>query len=178
MVPEDPSIAAPTRRLLDYDKAALVLFVLDGFIFAQGVITALAALLVVVFGLGHIAVGIGRDRSRVLHGLRVIAVYVALCGAVLGTIHINNLIARKRANRIVAALKAYKGKHGHYPKRLADLVPEYIPNVPLAKYTLLFNQFHYYYDVDDERGSLWYIALPPFGRPIYSLETQTWGYLD
>jgi hypothetical protein len=178
MAREDLSFAAPMKRLLGYVIAALVLFVLDGFLFAQGAITALAALVMVILGLVHIAVGAGRNGRRVLHGLRVIAVSLALCGAVFGTIYINNLIARKRANQIIEALNAYKGKYGHYPERLADLVPEYIPSVPLAKYTLGFNQFYYGYLADEERGELWYVALPPFGRSVYSLETQTWGYLD
>ena len=178
MAREDLSFAAPMKRLLGYVIAALVLFVLDGFIFAQGAIMALAALVMIVLGLMHIAVGAGRNGRRVLHGLRVIAVSLALCGAGFGTICINNLIARKRANRIVVALKSYKAKYGHYPQRLADLVPEYMPSVPLAKYTLVFNEFQYHYDVDTEGGFLLYVALPPFGRPVYWLQTQSWGYLD
>jgi hypothetical protein len=103
----------------------------------------------------------------------MVAVYVALIGAVFGTVRINAVIAKERAHRIIAALDAYHAKHERYPDRLEDLVPEYLPKVPVAKYTAGFNQFHYAPD-----GLLWYTAWSPFSRITYLMDTHTWGYQD
>jgi hypothetical protein len=62
------------------------------------------------------------------------------------------------------------------PKSLQDLVPEYIERVPVAKYTFLFNRFWYYSSNDDT--TLFYVELPPYGRPTYSFSRKEWGYVD
>ena len=94
------------------------------------------------------------------------------------TISWNNRLARARAETIVSALTLYKAQHGDYPTKLSALVPEQLPAVPRAKYTLLFSDFSYFYDPIEHRGFLLYTPLPPFGRPTFSLERQSWGYLD
>lgn len=60
--------------------------------------------------------------------------------------------------------------------RLEDLVPEFLPKVPLAKYTVSQNEFQYF----SSEGShhLSYMAIPPFGRRIYEFETGKWRFLD
>jgi hypothetical protein len=179
MLPENQRAAASSGRLRGHIKAALLLFAFDGLYYAQGVTTVFVTLIMVVIGLVRIALGlVYGDRARLLHGVRVIAFYLALSGAVVGTICVNNLIAHKRADRIVAALRAYKGRNGHYPKRLADLVPEYLPSIPLAKYTIMGHAFEYSFDADKHTGVLEYLIIPPFSRRVYSLETETWRYTD
>jgi hypothetical protein len=59
---------------------------------------------------------------------------------------------------------------------LEELVPEFIPNVPLAKYNFGFNQFVYSRNEDD--ATLYYFAVPPFGRPVYDFASREWKYLD
>ena len=85
---------------------------------------------------------------------------------------------RERAEEVVVALNAYRARTGDYPVRLSDLVPEYLPVVPLARYTLMFNELDYHHAAAQPGGFLVYTVIPPFGRRTYSLDTGTWGFLD
>lgn len=88
----------------------------------------------------------------------------------------NNQIAKSRAETLVDAIKAFNQKHQRYPEKLDELVPEYIDHVPTAKYTLFFASF--FYLSGHEFHSLFYVAMPPFGRPTYNFERDKWGYMD
>jgi hypothetical protein len=90
----------------------------------------------------------------------------------------NNGMASDRAEVIATALERYRVQHGQYPTKLGELVPEQLVAVPRAKYTLLFHDFMYSYDPQRRAGFFGYTTLPPFGRRLYSLETQQWGSLD
>ncbi|GEM_PF-4371989 len=39
--------------------------------------------------------------------------------------------------RLAVALEGYRSRHGHYPQRLAALVPEFLEEVPLDRFTML-----------------------------------------
>jgi hypothetical protein len=95
---------------------------------------------------------------------------------VFGSNHINNRIARNRAEALIASIEQYKNDKGAYPDNLEALVPEYIDSVPLAKYTFMWNRFQYF--VTNGEASLWYVAFPPYGRPTYFFSSREWGYYD
>ena len=76
---------------------------------------------------------------------------------------INNRIARTRAETLIVAVKKFKQSTGHYPANLQDLVPNFIDHIPLAKYTIAFNDFKF--SSNEAHVSLWYVEMPPFGRP-------------
>jgi hypothetical protein len=85
-------------------------------------------------------------------------------------------MADRRAIELGKACLAYHARYQHYPQHLEELVPEFLPSVPVAKYTL-GGFFHYYRPTSGE-PMLYYEALPPFGRRFYHMETGGWGYLD
>jgi len=155
-----------------------LLYGVEAFLLAQGVFAGLAAFVMVVLGIIHVIRGLLADRWRVRYGSSMIAIYAVMMASVVLTIRANNRLAQRRAEGIVTALKLYRSKTGDYPVRLTALVPEYLPAVPLAKYTLLFNEFTYHHDPAQRQGFLMYAVIPPFGRRTYSLDTDTWGYLD
>jgi hypothetical protein len=77
------------------------------------------------------------------------------------------------------ACLAYHAKYNHYRQRLEELVPEFIPSVPVAKYTLGGGgSFFYSSRPGDGEPMLYYQTLPPFGRRFYHLETGGWRFLD
>lgn len=154
------------------------LYAFDALVSGQGVFTLLVAAVMVLIGFFHLAASAGEQRWRVRHGVSMVALYIGLVTAVFSTIYCNNRIARARADTIIAALTAYKAKHGDYPTQLEALVPEHLPSVPRAKYALGFAEFGYYYDPEHHDGFLMYTSLPPFGRPTYSLARGSWGYID
>ena len=57
-----------------------------------------------------------------------------------------------------------------------SLVPDFIPAVPRARYTLLFGNFEY--DARQGRHSLMYVVIPPFGGQLYIFEQNRWIWLD
>jgi hypothetical protein len=173
-----PSRSAPPPSVLAHAGAAVLLYGVEGFLFSQGVFAGIVTLVMVVLGTIHVFRGLVADPWRVRYGFSMIAIYAVMMASVVATIDANNRLARGRAEEIVAALKLYKSKTGDYPVHLTELVPEFLPAVPRAKYTLTFNEFHYHYEPATHQGFLLYEAIPPFGRPTYRLDTDTWGYID
>lgn len=88
----------------------------------------------------------------------------------------NNRVAQARAETLIAAVKTFHVKNQRYPGSLEELVPDFIDQVPLAKYTLGSNKFQY--TTSDSSTSLFYVQFPPFGRRTYSFTGNAWGYLD
>lgn len=153
--------------------AALLLFV-DAIWLGQGIISLLLAL-------GLLFVSLPRTFTRKFAAvrrerLRNLAIYLGAIVLVVGWNTFNLWIAQRRAETIVAAVKAYRADHGAYPRALSALVPRYIDAVPRAKYTLAFGQFQYLRSDDD--ALLLYVGLPPFGRSVYSFARNAWSYLD
>jgi hypothetical protein len=56
-------------------------------------------------------------------------------------------------------------------------VPEFLPAVPRAKYTLAYGEFTYWASSEKDH-TLMYVALPPFGRRLYHFEQGVWTQLD
>jgi len=88
----------------------------------------------------------------------------------------NNSMARSRAEVLISAVKSFHARNQRYPNSLEELVPQFIDRVPLAKYTFTFNNF--WYRTSAESTVLFYVEVPPFGRPTYSFTRNEWGYLD
>jgi hypothetical protein len=158
-------------------RTPIALYVLDALILGLGAITFIVGWVMVVLGVLDVVRGAGSDRAS--RGMRTIIAYAILDAAVFGTNYGNNKLAHHRAEQIAVALDAFKADHGSYPATLEQLVPRYLPSVPLAKYTLMpmYNRFDYSSSGTD-RAFISYVAIPPFGRPFYRLETKKWGYLD
>jgi hypothetical protein len=118
-----------------------------------------------------------RDRRKYEQRLVKIAIYVLTGVAVLGSNTLQNRIADRRAIAIGNACLAYRAKYHQYPAELKDLVPEFLPSVPVAKWS--GEHFSYSRALDPDREPmLYYAAVPPFGRRFYHMESGGWGYLD
>jgi len=111
-----------------------------------------------------------------INGLAKAGVFTLLFAVTFVTLKADNKVARSRAETLIAACNSYKQDNGEYPKKLEDLVPEYIDKVPTSKYSFGFNKYHY--KSNDKFTTLWYVDVPPFGRPHYYFDRGEWGYLD
>ena len=105
------------------------------------------------------------------------------CGVYLVTIilifignSLNSKIAQSRAEMLIMACEHYKIKHGDYPPRLTDMVPEIISKIPKVKYALYGNEFRY--ESGKVHHVLGYTIVPPFYRRYFYFETKKWKYLD
>jgi NADH:ubiquinone oxidoreductase subunit K len=157
---------------------AIVLYFIDGLCFQQGVITFLITLTFILNGSLKILVAVVKKYPFSKSVLQKMAIYVVCFGAVFTTIEVNNKIASQRAEQVISAVKQYKMEYGQYPDMLQKLVPEYLPSVPKAKYGFGNNKFYYYRTDKEENAILLYVKFPPFGRPTYNFERNSWGYLD
>ena len=153
----------------------MVLFVLDAFVFNQGVLAAIT-LMFVLFGFLPKALIAYFKRSSPRYYLKKSLIYAVMAVGVLGANYVNNQTARQRAELLIGKIEAYRAAQGEYPARLEALVPGYIDAVPMSKYTLVHNRF--FYIKGRSNVLLGYVHFPPFGRRIYSFETKKWEYLD
>jgi len=128
----------------------------------------------------------------------ITGIYFLLGVLIIVTFVYNNKISRQRAEDLIAACESYKQVHGKYPDKLKELVPEFVNEIPLARYSLGFNKFRYYSykprkpdaalskllckpdkGIPPEgRHVLEYTDITPFGRPFYMFEEKRWSYLD
>ena len=156
---------------------AASIFVLDAVILNQGFVAVLLILfaLFVFFPIAFLLRR--RDRTKYERRLVKIAIYVVTGIAVLGFNTLQNRIADRRAIAIGNACMAYRAKYHQYPVTLQQLVPEFLPSVPRAKWD--GGNFNYSRGLEpNHEPMLWYEAVPPFGRRFYHMESGAWGYLD
>ena len=154
---------------------AAILFVLDAFVTNQGAISIILILLIVLWWLPKSAFKKHKGQSPKAELTKAL-IYGLVAIAVFSSNIINNKIAKGCANDLIQVIENYHQTTGQYPQTLTELVPTYLPNVPKAKYTLIFNSFTY---VNYQGNvSLFYTALPPFGRPTYVFNRKEWKYID
>lgn len=154
---------------------AICLYVFDGLIVGEGVIGVFV--FIVVFLAGGIRIlPATRRKDRVLmrfHAARI-GVYLLMAVAIAGTLFINGRIASHRAEQIIAACRQYESRNHRLPERLQELVPEFLPSVPRAKYTLWYGDFNYLLGSENTHY-LRYMIYPPISQAIYSFEDGRWS---
>ena len=127
------------RRRSPLKRAALVIvpsLVFDGLYSGQGILSVLA--FVVGFGSQVLfaLLACAQRRGGVgLQRLGAAGLYFVSIPVMLLWIAGNNRIANDRAWEIIAACRRFEHAHGAFPRTLDELVPDYLPHVPRAKYT-------------------------------------------
>lgn len=157
------------------------LYFLDAIWLGQGGIAVFALLSLAIFFVPATLLAWYR-KNRFVRNLRAARtlLYLTMALAILATIRIDLAGARGKADAIVAALKSHQAKTGHYPDTLEQLVPDYLPAIPKARFSLTMNEYRYHVARSDGREShtLSYIAMPPFGFSYYNLEKGQWAVKD
>ncbi len=76
----------------------------------------------------------------------------------------------------------FKEKTGEYPAQLGSLVPDYLPEVPRARYTVMSGGFYYRRDAGPEPSRknyrLIFVNEAPFARSVYSSASKGWRSVD
>jgi len=149
-------------------RKALLIFILDGIFFQQGVITFIAAIICIP----RFFYAVFKKNKELMkrEGMFVLTVIL-----VFSFIVSNNYIAKHRTEKLIKVCNVYKNKYGHYPEKLEDLVPEYYSRVPIAKAGIWWK---YLYSSYEGKHSIMYVSVPPFGRSYFKLEENKWGFLD
>ncbi len=154
-----------------------ILFLADALVLNQGVLAGIALLGVLFYRIPkavHAAFRKNADALR-LHGTKSV-LYSAAAFAVFGANALNNRLAERRLRGLIVACREYEKANGRLPDRLGDLVPDQLPGIPAAKFTLMNNDFIY---VPNEKLHLlgWRV-FPPFGRRFYAFESDSWSSMD
>jgi hypothetical protein len=161
------------RHALTYPiLSALLLVFIDAYVLNQGVLIAIVAAWQVIAGLVNVFRSKPSEPRKLL--LARMGIFISAAVAVFSFNAVNNKIAHNRAEKLVTAIKAYRQTENKYPEKLQDLVPKYISKVPLAKYTMMYNDFHY----SGKHHFLFYVSFPPFTRPTYFFDRNNWGVDD
>jgi hypothetical protein len=109
-------------------------------------------------------------------------VRIGIPALTLGLVMANNAVqlrvAEANAQRVVAACEEYHAANGSFPRKLDELVPQYLNSVPVAKYCLGPWGHFYYSNRDSGRPMLFWHVVPPYYRRIYNFDTRDWSYLD
>jgi hypothetical protein len=105
------------------------------------------------------------------------AMYLCLGITTVTVMRVHTATAETNAAQVIEACRAYQARHGRLPDRLQELVPEFLPAVPPAKYTFSYGAFTYLTS-GEQSHTLMYVTLPPFGRRLYHFEEARWSQLD
>jgi len=112
-------------------------------------------------------------------GWRLALIRIAIPPLMLGLMLANNSlqlrIAKANAERVIAACEEFHAANGKFPETLDELVPQYLPSVPCAKYCQIYGELRYW---NHGHPVLEWCVVPPFGRKIYNFDERRWGYLD
>jgi hypothetical protein len=130
--------------------------------------------LVVLWVWGRVRERLKKPTNWRMKAAKVLIITLASMCVVL-SLALNNAMADRRMERVAAACEQFNAKYHRYPHTLEELVPEFLPSVPLAKYVLnQWSSFAY----SEEWHWLMYYQRPPFGRKFYTLGTKEVWYLD
>src|SRR5438128_4803 len=133
--------------LLRTAVALAVLFLADAGFCGQG----LLSILVATIGLGLLTLGalwatVRGAAPQILVRSRAMraGMYLLLGVATVAAMRFHTATAQNHAAQVIEACRAYQARHGMLPDRLQELVPEFLPAVPRAKYTLVSGEFMYW----------------------------------
>lgn len=156
---------------------AAILFVFDAFVLNQGFVSLIVILITLVVLLPRALWVYRKSRQLYLTRLTKAGIYLLAALFVFAANALQNRIADRRAIALGNACLAFHTKYNRYPRQLNELVPEFIPYVPMAK-SLTGASFMYFSPPNGHEPMLYYQALPPFGRRFYHMEKRSWGFLD
>ena len=154
---------------------AVFLFAMDTLVLGTSTL-ALFALAVVVFWMIPRTLYSLRNRANFRIRAVHVAVYSIMVVASVAAFAANNYLAERRAKEVIKQVYDFKDNQHQYPRRLDDMVPEYMSTVPCAKITLLFGKFGY--TTVGGYPTLMYYGWAPFERRCYNFESRRWYILD
>ena len=170
------------NRTKTYTKSICVaagLFILDAFGLNQGFLALCLMLVSVLVLLPRALWALRENRRPAEQRLVKTGIYLLTAVAIIACNSLQNRMADRQAIKIGNACLAFHAKYQRYPEDLNELVPAFLPSVPVAKYSLMGNAvFFYSSPIVGREPMLYYQVIPPFGRRFYHMETGTWGYLD
>ncbi len=115
-----------------------------------------------------------KDRENTVRlRLSRMAIYAAMLVAMFLHAGYEHRVARAQAEQIVEACRAYETERGHLPAELSELVPEYLPSLPVSFGVIARKA--YYYSAPEDGSSARFMYTPElFIRSWYNFEKREW----
>lgn len=169
-----PADATLARQLRGSFLIAAGLYFVDAIWLGQGAIAIFGLLVILFFALPRT---LWAWKNKPLRNLRAakLLIYLLMVFAIGATIQVDLYFTRLRAETVIAALKQYQARHGGYPDKLEQLVPEFLPAIPDAR---SLTQNNFFYHAADNSHTLSYMVMPPFGWTSHEMETGRWTVRD
>ena len=115
-------------------------------------------------------------RSGLGAGVRRLGVYCVVFAISAGVYIVNTDMVRESANAVIAALHDHHAANGQYPKRLSDLVPAQLPEIPTAAPLLVIDRW-FRYRRSAQGFELSYVSGFLVDR-VYDSQTGEWSVRD
>lgn len=115
-----------------------------------------------------------RNKPRLRKVTTKLMVYTVFFALTFGFYTYDMSLARQRAELVIAAVDRYYTEHGNYPATLADLIPDYLAEIPSPR--IVPSEFDYRNTPDNP--VLMYTGLSPFERYSWNFNNKEWYYID
>ena len=167
---------AASYPLKDSWRFATLLFVLDGLCLGQFGFAVLLAGWTILVRLPMVALA-WKDKPLRAFRVRKVVIYLLAVVGIMALFIFNRQMGTRRADELVLAVQAYAARHGQFPQNLPQVVPDFMSAIPLARYTLVANDFAYKVTPEGRHVLSWTV-MPPLARKAYTFEEKAWKTLD
>ncbi|HZM03304.1 MAG TPA: hypothetical protein VFC44_09785 [Candidatus Saccharimonadales bacterium] len=128
-----------------------------------------------------------RNRRLMLRRFASIGIYFLAVVATISVFWLGDVRTKRNRQRVANAVEAYKKQRSGYPAQLEQLVPDFLPAIPIAMREGLFIAHPFYYaypavpgipELTNEIPDLHYGTGGPFVRIWYDFKTRQWYQMD
>jgi hypothetical protein len=177
-LPPDASMALappPLRRTL---IALGLLYLVELWGYGSGFASLLTAFIgLILLGIGSLLALLQKRQPMAVNRIVRAGIYLSLGLLALLTARFQNATTQRRADQVAAACRPYQAEQSAYPRRLEDLIPRYLAEIPHPKSTLFGTPFYYTFrsSEPDALPMLWYGNFPGGPRRSYRWDTGRWS---
>jgi hypothetical protein len=145
--------------------ALLVIYLVSGTYFTPVIAAIITA---GMFGAAALVLALMKRTPRAKELALKAGAFVLFGALIFGCGRLNNVHARRGAVQLASVCEAYKVKTGTYPDSFGKLIPEYLKDIPAAKFTVTWAQYRL---VDNK---IMFVLEPGLLAEGYDLATKKW----
>ncbi|HEX2966663.1 MAG TPA: hypothetical protein VHO84_12805 [Syntrophorhabdaceae bacterium] len=176
LLPEGRKSEGKQRSIYLHIIVASILFLLGPVILNSTVFVMIGFVLAVA----SVAKGL-KYRSARKETLGTIGIYLLMLVSAIVLKSVNNHVSYQNAGSIIAAADQYMKKTGSYPDKLGNLIPNFLTEIPRARYTLYGGEFKYNCrraPAEEQACRLMFVEESPFARNVYDFKSRSWHSVD
>lgn len=100
------------------------------------------------------------------------AAFLLLGGCIYGLNALSARHARSGAEQLAGICETYKAKNGAYPDAFSKLIPEYVNDIPAARFTAMWAQYRLV------GTSIMFVIEPGLLAASYDISSKKWGVVS